>query len=173
MKEIKLTKGKVALIDDGDYERVSQHNWQASRSLSKPSWRPRKWYAVRRIWLPELKTKETLFLHRFLLNPPDHLEVDHINGDSLDCRRSNMRLATPAQNRMNRGPQINSASGYKGVCQRGSRWEAQIRVNGKKLNLGCFSTPTEAARIYDQAARKHFGEFAYINLPDAPEGEKP
>ena len=107
------------------------------------------------------------------------LQVDHINGDKTDNRRSNLRVATNGQNRANSKLNDNNKSGLKGVHLKkrpasknrerkqrsdtmGDRWVAQINVNGKKYHLGNFDTKEEAHEVYSEAARKHFGEFASV-----------
>lgn len=105
-----------------------------------------------------------VMLHRFLIgsDPP---MVDHINGDPLDNRRSNLRVATNAENQRNRGPQKNNRSGMKGVTRNRKGWMARIKVDGKPMHLGTFSSPDEAARAYDLAAQVHHGQFARLNFP--------
>lgn len=106
------------------------------------------------------------FIHRLLLSPSSGVDVDHINGDSLDNRRQNLRFATHAQNMRNTGPK---GGGFKGVSFHKSRmwWQAHITVSGKFKYLGVYPTAVEAAYAYDQAAKMHHGEFAWLNFPDA------
>ncbi len=96
------------------------------------------------------------------------IEVDHKDGNGLDCRRHNVRPATKQQNQANRGPRANNASGFKGVSwfPRQRRWYARIGVDGRNLYLGVYESAAAAARAYDAAARTHFGEFAKLNFPE-------
>lgn len=155
-KELVLSQGKVALVDDEDYEWANQWNWCAEKK------RNGRFYAGRfdRI------TKQQLVLHREILQAPKRMQVDHINGDGLDNRRSNLRLATHTENLRNRGMNSNNRSGYKGVSwhkQRG-KWCAKIMVGRRGISLGLFFDPVEAALAYDEAARNYFGEFAWTNF---------
>lgn len=160
--EVPLTQGHVSLIDDEDAELVL----------------PLKWYALDkkdgRVYAATFKgiDDKTTFLHRFLLRPPADLVVDHINRDTLDNRRSNIRAVTPTQNRANG---IGTARRqFKGVCFDSGRglWRARIKIEGKELTLGRFMTIEEAARAYDIAAYDAWGEYARLNFPDLNEPSK-
>ncbi len=94
--------------------------------------------------------------------------IDHVNGNGADNRRANLRIATRSQNGANRGPQKNNTSGYKGVSRDKQRWQASITVMGVCHRIGGFDTPEEAAVAYDIRAREVFGEYAKLNLPNAP-----
>lgn len=111
--------------------------------------------------------KRMIYLHRLLLNAPPHLQVDHVNGDTLDNRRQNLRLVTPQQNRMN-GKGTLSSSDYKGVTRYGQRWQARISLHNKTRHLGYHETPLVASLVYDHAARRFFGAFARLNHPEIP-----
>ncbi|HRH44698.1 MAG TPA: HNH endonuclease signature motif containing protein [Pyrinomonadaceae bacterium] len=152
--ELPLTKGKVALIDIEDVERVCQWNWQFNFDNKKKC----KSYAWTAIKMKRVR------LHRFLLNAPDGFEVDHKNGNGLDNRKSNLRIATRSQNAANGSYQ--NQSGFRGVYQFGKLFMANIRFNNKTIHLGRFSTKTEAAKAYDAKAKQLFGEFATLNFPD-------
>ena len=103
-------------------------------------------------------------LHRYLLRPPRNMDVDHLNHNGLDCRRSNIRICTTAQNICNQLPRGGSSK-YKGVSwhKQGKSWVAGIKSNGKRQHLGCFSDELEAAKAYDEKALELFGEFALTN----------
>lgn len=103
-------------------------------------------------------------MHREIVGTPEGMDTDHINGDKLDNRRSNLRICTHAQNGANRGPQKNGSSGYKGVSYHCKKWRVQICINGKTKRLGGFNSLLDAAKAYDKAARKYHGEFARTNV---------
>ena len=153
-KKIPLTHGKVTVVDDDDYGRVSGFRWYARRSRNT-------WYAMSHNAIPGKLTG----IHRLLLNAPDDLQVDHINGDGLDNRRGNLRLCTQNQNQHNRGKSGHNTSGYKGVHwdKWHGRWKAQIILDNRKIHLGYFDSPEDGADAYDNAARKYHGEFARVN----------
>jgi hypothetical protein len=156
MKEITLTQGKVALVDDEDFEYLSRFNWHVKRTN-------RKWkvlYAVAHE--PNTKRNSTkLRMHRLLL--PDAKEIDHINGDGLDNRRCNLRPATHRQN-LAKSRRPLGASGLIGVDQLYGKWRARITVNGIGHHLGMFTSKEEAVSAYNAAAQKFNGEFARTNL---------
>lgn len=161
MKEIQLTQGKVALVDDEDYERVTgAGKWYAAKNSNGKGW-----YAQR---VSGPKPRKTIQLHRFLLNEPIQ-EVDHRNGDGLDCRRRNLRIAGIVGNRQNRGKRSTNTSGFKGVFFQAGKWRARLGLGPRgsvtRLSLGMFDTREGAARAYDAAAREHHGEFAHLNFP--------
>ncbi len=158
MKEIPLTKGYVAIVDDEDFERLACYKWHVC--VVKPH-RP---YARRRCH----KTRNLVSMHREILDAPDGFDVDHVNRRTLDNRRTNIRIATRAQNRANSGPNSNNQTGYKGVrFIEGQKkpFVAFIR-DGKYKHLGCFVNASAAAVVYDRAARSLWGEFAYLNFPE-------
>ena len=150
MREIPLTKGYVALVDDEDYERVSAFKWTAKVL-------PAAVYAYRN------PHNETMYLHRLILDAPSGMTVDHINHDTLDNRRCNLRLATQAQNCWNRRYSVRARSGYRGVTRNGKGWRADIHCNGKKIYLGTHPTVEQAARAYSAKARELFGDFLPLN----------
>lgn len=162
MKEIPLTQGQVALVDDCDYALVSCFKWCAWKSKHHKTF-----YAVTNVLLANGK-RSTMFMHRFLLNAPPHLESDHIDGNGLNNQRGNLRFCTSAQNNFNMRTQRKRSSPYKGVSPNGVGWLARIGCGGKRFCLGTYKTPEEAAHAYDKAARELYGDFA---LPNFPVGE--
>jgi len=107
-------------------------------------------------------------MHREIAQTPEGLECDHINGNSLDNRKANLRSATRQQNCWNsRKRRPKSLSKYKGVSwnKRGQPWKAMLTANGKTMYLGCFDNQKQAAKAYDTAAKKYYGKFAALNFP--------
>ena len=156
MKTIPLTKGKSAIVDDSDFERVNAFKWYAHESRGK-------WYARRGGGGKYGSVK----MHRFILDVPNNLDVDHINGNGLDNRRCNIRTCNKNQNQQNRQKQAYSCtSAYKGVTWSKSdkRWRVEIRLYGKRINIGSFTSEVEAAQAYDRRAKELFGEFARPNF---------
>jgi hypothetical protein len=154
-----LTQGKVALIDEEDFLAVDQYYWAAARKEGD------RWYAVASIMDAD-GVKRQKALHRFIMQPPDGVLVDHINGDGLDCRRENMREADHARNMRNRRKSSSSASRFKGVTHRSHGWEATIRTDSGPCYLGCFPTEEDAARAYDAASHYFHGVHGRRNFPN-------
>lgn len=160
MRRIKLTQGQFALIDDIDFERISQYKWHAVKASNKHSW-----YANTNIWIKKdgKKIRYSLRMHRFLLNTPKGKVVDHINGNGLDNRRENIRICDQKNNVCNAIAHRNSISKYRGVSLQSGKWKVQIQINKKKIHLGYFDSEEEAAQVYNKAAKKYHGEFARLN----------
>ncbi len=160
---VPLTRAKFTLVDEADYERVAAFSWQAVEKRGH-------WYAQRIVGGRDRRT--CLPMHRFIVGALPGEDVDHKRGEeTLDNRRENLRRCTPTQNRQNSRVYRKRTCAFKGVTtnanQRLSRpWQASIKANGKRIHLGRFATAEEAARAYDTAAVKHFGEFARLNFPE-------
>ncbi len=156
MKEIKLTQGKIALVDDDDYEKLSQNKWYVSKRRGGKCF-----YAVRNV--PLVNKKQTIILmHREILNVPDGLSIDHKNGNGLDNRKENLRIATHSENGQNQNPHKDNRFCIKGVHWREDikKFRAGIRFNGKVIHLGHFNVLGDADQAYRVAEIKYFGEFA-------------
>lgn len=146
----------VARVDDCDAH-LAAYKWY-------PCPKPRGMYARRNTYVG--KKHSTVSLHREVLGVPPGVQVDHKDGDGLNCQRHNLRSATHGQNMANRRATLGSKSKYKGVYRRpNGRWQASIRVNHVAFCLGTFSSEEEAARAYDLEAVLRFGEFARLNCP--------
>lgn len=155
MKEIQLGRGYVALVDDEDYERVNAHKWYIfNPQLSKTT------YAQR-------NARPVGLMHRFILDAPEGTRVDHVDGNGLNNVRSNLRLASHADNMRNRRKAVNNTSGYIGVYwdKHKSKWRARVRVNNKNNHIGYFDDLVLAAKARDTAALDLHGEFAVLNFP--------
>lgn len=157
MREIPLTKGKVTVVDDADYEHLSRFKWSAVFS-------GKHWYAHRQVVVDGRVID--IKMHRFLLNPPADMVVDHIDRDGLNNQRSNLRMCTQANNLANSKHHRDGSSKFKGVTwdRHRSKWSADIMVEGKRFRLGRFKTEEQAAIAYDTAARKLQGKYARPNL---------
>ncbi len=152
MKEIPLTQGYVAIVDDEDFPELSKHKWYAVRMRSgvkAACWRNGK----------------HLYMHRAIMKAKDGQPVDHRNHNTLDNQRSNIRLCTHSQNRVNQRKRPGCSSRYKGVYwhKGNKRWRAQIEYHGNRRCLRGFINENDAARAYNAAATELFGEFALLN----------
>ena len=159
MKKIQLTQGKVAFVDNEDYERLNQWKWCASKCRNN-------FYAQRSIYLGSGRKYRHIKMHRLILKPKDGEGIDHRDRNGLNNTKNNLRTCTESQNGANQRPQKGRSSNYKGVCwnKNKKKWQAQIQARKKHIYLGLYNDETEAAKAYNKAAIKLFGEFAYLNI---------
>lgn len=162
--EIQL-RDHVAVVDEADAGLVAGYRW---RAVHRP--RSNVWYVEATTRTLDGSRSRTVGIHRIILGEPME-RIDHINGDGLDNRRANLRLADPSQNCQNRPVRTGSLSQFKGVAwhRLGHGWEARIQARGHRHWLGIFQDPADAARAYDAAARELHGAFARVNFPGAGE----
>jgi hypothetical protein len=162
VKEIPLTQGQVAKVDDADFEWLNRYKWCAYWNE-----RSKSFYAKRNSLLSdEYQHKTSLLMHRLIMGAKRGQEVDHDNHDTLDNQRTNLRVCTTFQNHGNVRKQQRNTSGFKGVSwhKHTRKWRAYIMISGKQLHLGLHEFPEQAARAYDCKARELFGEFALTNF---------
>ena len=150
MKEIFLTRGKIALVDDADYDFLMQ--W--------------KWFATSQNYVARGKRsngkQSVILMHRVILNTPEGFVTDHINGKGLDNQRHNIKVCSQSENMQNSSKY--NKTGYKGVHQSLKKFCAYIWVRGRKIHLGTFDTAIEAAKVYDAKAKKMLSEHAQLNF---------
>jgi hypothetical protein len=153
-KIISTSRGYEILVSEIDYEALSKWKWYVNSNG----------YAVREALIDG--KRKTVFMHKVIMNTPNDLLTDHINGHKLNNQRSNLRICSKAQNRWNSKRSINAKNQYRGVSrlvQHKNKWQARLKVNGRAIYLGCFSDQKDAAIAYNAAAKLHFGEFAKLN----------
>ncbi len=161
MKEIQLTQGKIAFVDDEDYEYLNQFKWCADKAR-------RTYYAFRNMKVDGRWVVGTM--HQFLIKQPKGMQIDHIDDNGLNNQKSNLRICTNQENHMKTKIQrtakgILKSSRFKGVSSvsDGDRWRARIHYNGKENFLGRYDSEIDAAIAYNNAAKEMFGEFARLN----------
>jgi hypothetical protein len=157
-RRIPLTMNQYALVNVSLFDFLMQWSWRASPNKGK-------FYASTMVYVDNVR--HFIRMHHIILGLPPGKECDHINRDTLDNRIRNLRPCTTAQNIANRGMLKSNTSGYKGVNWRKERsmWVARIGFKGERISLGMFNDPKEAAKAYDKAAIKYYGEFAGLNFP--------
>lgn len=159
MKLIELTKDKVALVDDEDFERVNSFKWYANKSYTTDTW-----YAER---TPIVDGKKVnVRMHRFILNITEGDKIiDHKDRNGLNNQKDNLRISNPSQNQANRSLTKNKTSKYKGVCwnKLRNKWRCSIMLNRKHISLGHFYSESQAALVYNKKAIELYGEFAHLN----------
>lgn len=159
-REIALTRGQVAIVDDEDFQRLNAVKWFAHRAPNG------KFYACRQVRCADGKQRPE-WMHKVVLGISRDVEGDHIDGDSLNNRRGNLRPATSQQNLCNRDLFRNNRTGFRGVVIRRGRFVAQITSHQRTFYIGQFGTAEEAARAFDAKASELHGPFARLNFPEA------
>lgn len=157
MKEIKLTQGKVALVDDEDFELLNKFKWYTQRCENN-------FYARRFTSKPNRKN---ISMHREIIKPPIECFIDHKDHNGLNNQKNNLRICTILENGRNSRKRNDNSSGYKGVDynKRERKFRARIKVDKMhRINVGYFNTAIEAAIAYDSAALKYHGKFANLNF---------
>lgn len=160
MKEIPLTKGKVAIVDDEDYDMLCAMKWRATECVNT-------FYASAS--LPRCAgVQKTVKMHRLILGVTDpKIHCDHRDGNGLNNQKSNLRICTNGENQRNATLRTDNKTGFKGVCfySRDNKFVSRIRIAGRSFYLGSYHTAEDAARAYDEAAKRLHGEFARLNFP--------
>lgn len=155
MIHIPLTEDRYALIDNEDLELILGYKWRLEKNRNDI-------YAI-----ATLKDKNrSIRMHRLIMKAQKGDQIDHINHNGLDNRKTNLRIVTTSQNQMNRLKRHGTTSKYKGVSwnKNGHKWEARVVINKKDTYIGLFDSEIEAAQTYDKWAKDSFGEYARLNL---------
>jgi hypothetical protein len=153
MTEIKAVSGQTILVDDADYDTLSAHRWYVHLAH-------KVYYATADV------NRHRISIHQMIMNAPKGVDVDHINGNGLDNRRSNLRLATRGQNIANSRMYSNNTTGYRGVIAYGGGWRAQLKCQQRLFTSPNFKTKEEAALFRDELVRVMLGDTVYLNFPD-------
>lgn len=158
VKEIPLSQGKVAIVDDEDYDYLNQWKWHASMVNGVLK------YAARTI--RKDRRKITIRMHTFIMGTPKGMDTDHINHNGFDNRRCNLRICSRSQNLQNSQVMRKTSTNFKGIYWNKvhRKWLVSIKVNHQRVFIGLFESETEAANAYDEAAKKYYGEFANTNF---------
>jgi predicted RNA methylase len=161
MKQISLSKGYYAQVDEEDFEILSKHNWWICEVKSKRA------TVIQLSAQTEINGK-TVKMHRMIMNPPKGMDIDHADGNPLNNQKYNLRICNRQENLRNTNKykrRKKCSSEYKGVSfhKKANKWEAGLQVEGRRKWLGLFESEIEAAKVYNKAALTYFGEFARIN----------
>lgn len=158
MRQIPLTKGQVAIVDDSDYEYLMQWKWHSTRGNAG--------YYAKRMDYKDNRKIDVLMARVIMGVTESKIFVDHKNNNTLDNTRGNLRICSNAQNSCNRRSAKGSTSKFLGVSflARMRKWKAQIQKHGKRIYLGLFDNEEDAAKAYDIAAKQYHGEYANVNF---------
>jgi len=158
MKEIILTQGMVAVVDNDVYESLCREKWYAQRVKNG-------WYAVTHRKNLHDGRKIAVLMHREILNAKSGQQIDHADRNGLNNQVSNLRICSQSENNANQSLRKNNTSGFKGVywCGSARKWISKINQNGKRTIIGYFSDKMDAAKAYDNAALQHYDKFALTN----------
>jgi hypothetical protein len=161
VKEIQLTQGQVALIDDEDFELIRPYKWNAQYNKNTDSY-----YAVANIPNQNGRTKsyvDVIRMHTLIANTPNGLKTDHKNHNTLDNRKENLRICNDSESAYNRKMRSDNQTGFKGITfeKKKKLFRAVISANGKRIGLGRYKTAELASAAYEKAAKELHGEFYY------------
>jgi len=160
-RRIRMAQPQYAKVDPANYQRLRGYEWLARKGKNS-------FYARRHVAGSKGKKETLIYMHQEIIDVPEGMVVDHINHDGMDNRRANLRAATYSQNLCNRKKRSGAKSSkYKGVSwkKKNRKWVARIGFEKKTIHLGYFHNEIDAAKAYDTAAKKYFGEFACLNFP--------
>ena len=160
-RQIRMSGPKYAKVDPADYKRLKGYEWIARKGT-------KSFYARRHVARGKGKKETLVYMHQEIIKVPEGMVIDHINQDGMDNRSANLRPATHSQNLCNSRRRLGTKSSkYKGVSwkKQSRKWTARIGIAKKEIHLGSFDNEVDAAKAYDEAAKKYHGEFACLNFP--------
>jgi hypothetical protein len=163
IRYIPLTHGYYAIVDAEDYDRLSKHKWHA-----RIDGRGHTVYAARAHYYREngKRCRRMILMHREIMNPPDGMVIDHVNGNGINNRKCNLRTCTQLQNSHNSRPRKNGRSRFIGVVPYKGKWLARVTYRRRRHHVGTFDDEVDAAKARDRKAIELFGEFARLNFPE-------
>jgi hypothetical protein len=156
--EVSLTQGRIAIIDDEDWDLIKDYKWFAFKMCNT-------YYAVTNYY-KEDRSRKLLLMHRLILDAQPGQRIDHKNRNGCDNRKENLRFASVAENAMNKESHTGTSI-YKGVCWDRGKWKSSIATGRKSFHLGRFVSEKEAAKAYDKKAIELFGDFAKLNIQNS------
>jgi hypothetical protein len=159
MKTIVISNGSTVLVDDKDFEALSQYKWTAHVNRTTC-------YAIRRQRISEDRPGSIVYMHRQIMCPMEGMVVDHINKDGLDNRRENLRICSQTENLRNQRPRSNKRSKFKGVSwnENDMAYHSRLQFGGRGVWLGMYKSEVDAAKAYDAGAIHYYGKYALTNV---------